>query len=83
MCGVLCSILIYYTTKNKGKQLLNQYHFKHRKRTATLYQNGCPFLVPMVGVEPTRYCYHGILSPARLPIPPHRRKYCLTIIPQP
>jgi hypothetical protein len=31
-------------------------------------------VVPVVGVEPTRYCYHGILSPARLPIPPHRRK---------
>ena len=29
-------------------------------------------LVPMVGVEPTRYRYHGILSPARLPIPPQR-----------
>lgn len=22
------------------------------------------------GIEPTRYCYHGILSPARLPVPP-------------
>ena len=33
----------------------------------------CPFyLVPVVGVEPTRYCYHRILSPARLPIPPYR-----------
>ncbi len=31
------------------------------------------FLVPVVGVEPTRYRYHGILSPARLPIPPHRQ----------
>ena len=29
-------------------------------------------LVPVVGVEPTRYRYHGILSPARLPIPSHR-----------
>ncbi len=28
--------------------------------------------MPVVGVEPTRYRYHGILSPARLPIPPHR-----------
>ena len=26
-----------------------------------------------MGVEPTRYCYHGILNPARLPIPPRRR----------
>ena len=30
-------------------------------------------MVPLVGVEPTRYRYHGILSPARLPIPPQRR----------
>ena len=30
------------------------------------------FLVPVVGVEPTRYRYHRILSPARLPIPSHR-----------
>ena len=29
-------------------------------------------VVPLVGVEPTRYRYHGILSPARLPIPPQR-----------
>ncbi len=29
-------------------------------------------LVPVVGVEPTRYRYHWILSPARLPIPSHR-----------
>ena len=33
------------------------------------------FLVPVVGVEPTRYRYHRILSPARLPIPSHRRLY--------
>ena len=30
------------------------------------------FLVPVVGVEPTRYCYLRILSPTRLPIPPYR-----------
>ena len=29
-------------------------------------------MVPAVGVEPTRYHYHGILNPARLPIPPRR-----------
>ncbi len=28
--------------------------------------------IPVVGVEPTRPRGHGILSPARLPIPPHR-----------
>ncbi len=31
------------------------------------------FLVPVIGVEPIRYRYHWILSPARLPIPSHRR----------
>lgn len=30
------------------------------------------YMVPVVGVEPTRSCPHRILSPARLPIPPHR-----------
>ena len=30
-------------------------------------------MVPVIGVEPIRYRYHWILSPARLPIPPHRR----------
>ena len=31
-----------------------------------------PFLlVQVVGIEPTRYHYHRILSPARLPVPPH------------
>ncbi len=28
--------------------------------------------VPEVGIEPTRGCPHGILSPARLPVPPLR-----------
>lgn len=32
-------------------------------------------MVPVVGVEPTRYHYHGILSPARLPIPSHRHLF--------
>ena len=30
-------------------------------------------MVPVAGVEPARTCVHGILSPGRLPIPPHRR----------
>ncbi len=28
--------------------------------------------LPMEGIEPTRPCGHWILSPARLPVPPHR-----------
>ncbi len=34
-------------------------------------------MVPVIGVEPIRYHYHGILSPARLPIPPHRQIFYL------
>ena len=30
-------------------------------------------LVPVVGLEPTRYRYQRILSPSRLPIPSHRQ----------
>lgn len=30
-------------------------------------------LVPGIGVEPIRYCYHWCLRPARLPIPPPGR----------
>ena len=31
-------------------------------------------LVPVVGLEPTRYRYQRILSPSRLPIPSHRHR---------
>ena len=34
----------------------------------------CSDVVPVVGLEPTRYRYQRILSPSRLPIPSHRRK---------
>ncbi len=34
-------------------------------------------MVPEVGIEPTRPCGHGILSPARLPVSPLRRLECL------
>ncbi len=36
-------------------------------------------LVPVVGVEPTRYRYQRILSPSRLPIPSYRRNYPIII----
>ena len=32
------------------------------------------FLVPVAGIEPARCCHRGILSPLRLPVPPHRHK---------
>ena len=44
-----------------------------KKRTNQIKRFNLFFMVPLVGVEPTRYRYHGILSPARLPIPPQRR----------
>ena len=31
-------------------------------------------VVLLAGFEPARYRYRGILSPLRLPIPPHRHK---------
>ena len=33
------------------------------------------YLVPVTGLEPVRCCHRGILSPLRLPIPPHRHSY--------
>ncbi len=30
-----------------------------------------------MGLEPTRYCYHRHLKPARLPIPPLLRTICI------
>ena len=38
-------------------------------------------VVPVTGLEPVRENSHGILSPGRLPIPPHRR-VDLFIVPQ-
>ena len=32
-------------------------------------------MVLVAGLEPARYLYRGILSPLRLPIPPHEHKY--------
>ncbi len=37
-------------------------------------------MVPEEGLEPSRPCGHGILSPARLPVPPLRRKEVLHIL---
>ena len=42
----------------------------HQKKTT---HKGCLFLVPLIGLEPIRYFYRGILSPLRLPIPPQRQ----------
>ena len=31
----------------------------------------------VAGLEPARCCHRGILSPLRLPIPPHQRTHCV------
>ena len=51
--------------------------FSHKtsdKRKSDKWLNKAIYrLVPVMGVEPTRYRYQRILSPSRLPIPSHRR----------
>lgn len=34
------------------------------------------YLVPVVGLEPTRCCHQRILNPSRLPIPSYRQRDC-------
>ena len=40
------------------------------------------FVVLVAGLEPARYLYRGILSPLRLPIPPHEQNKTLHVIMQ-
>lgn len=54
----LRKIVIYFQAN------VNQKRIRSCKRTNPL--------MPAAGIEPARYCYHGILSPARLPIPSRR-----------
>ena len=42
------------------------------KEKSAIFGRRLPILVPVVGLEPTRCRHLGILSPVRLPIPPHR-----------
>ena len=49
-----------------GKKDNQRVRMGHQKSIA----NAMLFCVPRAGIEPARYCYHRILSPARLPIPP-------------
>ncbi len=50
---------------------------KNKKKRQSSAENCRFFLVPVAGVEPARYRYHWILSPARLPIPSHRQVHCI------
>ena len=43
-------------------------------------QNYGGLLVPVTGVEPVRCRHHRILSPARLPIPSHRRVFTTDVL---
>ena len=55
---------------------------KEKETENSVSQSGCsytPVMVPLVGVEPTRYRYHWILSPARLPIPPQRHSLIIIL----
>ena len=47
---------------------------KNKKKRQSSIENCRFFLVPEAGVEPARYRYHRILSPARLPIPSFRHR---------
>ena len=52
---------------------------KIKKKDCRLMQQSLIFSegykdVPATGLEPVRYCYRGILSPLRLPIPPCRQE---------
>ena len=63
--------LIFYI----GYKNVNKYKKRQNKRVRT--QGVRTQLVPVAGVEPARYRYHWILSPARLPIPSHRQVHCI------
>ena len=43
----------------------------------------CSDVVPVTGIEPVRCCHRGILSPLRLPVPPHRQMMWTRSIPRP
>ena len=66
--------------------IISKIYHPFRKERISLKKSLLPtdkrdfFMVPVVGVEPTRYRYHWILSPARLPIPSHRRNITSVII---
>ena len=52
----------------------NRHSFKsNAPEKTTCFQNANgTFMVPVTGLEPVHCCQRGILSPLRLPIPPHR-----------
>lgn len=61
-------LMLYIGYKNINVKIKRQ-----NKRVRT--QGVRTQLVPVAGVEPARYRYHWILSPARLPIPSRRQMF--------
>ena len=59
-------------TKNGGSKGTRTLDPLRAKQVLSQLSYGPTKLVPKAGIEPARYCYHRILSPARLPIPPLR-----------
>ena len=58
----------------------NDYVMKNKKPANSCKRNCRFFIVQKMGLEPTRYCYHRHLKPARLPIPPLRRVFNTIIV---
>ena len=53
-----------------GIYVLPLFFCKEKQRKSNLSVQLTLLMVPLVGFEPTRYRYHWILSPARLPVSP-------------
>ena len=63
--------IIYYFLPSKAMRTLEAIVKKMISKAPKIFILGA--LVPVTGLEPVRCCHRGILSPLRLPIPPHRR----------
>ena len=50
---------------------------KNKRNTAFLPCSSYQLSMLVAGLEPARGCPRGILSPLRLPIPPHQRTHCI------
>src|SRR5881392_3446885 len=62
------------TNINRLEELLQLFYAKCANLCSFELRN-----LPAEGLEPTRSCDHWILSPARLPVPPRRRRFLHSI----
>ena len=85
MLPICCLFVAYETILNQLKPILKENIktlkvpvYKGLQTFEQKNKDGCKnrLLVQVVGIEPTRYHYHRILSPARLPVPPHLQVPC-------